>query len=126
MGGSIMTEIAALLDFFSRVVPAYPSDNVPDDVAYPYVTVEPRFGAWGDGDVPVQLNLWERTTSDALVNGHVREFAALIGYGGAPVACDTGWLWVKRGSPFAVPVTDPDDDAIKRRLLNIVIEFITD
>lgn len=120
-----MTEFAALLNFFGEVVPAYPSDNVPDDVTYPYVTIEPRIGAWGDGEIPLQAQLWERTTSEAQVNAHVRAIGEAIGYGGAPVPCDGGWLWVKRGTPFVVPVTVEDDDAIKRRLININVEYNT-
>lgn len=121
-----MTEIAALLDFFGDITTAYPSDNVPDNPTYPYVTVEPRIGYFNDGQVPVQLNLWHRTESDAAINAIARNIGDAIGYGGTTVACDNGWIWIMRGTPFIVPVTVTDDDAIKRRLINVSIDFITD
>jgi len=120
-----MTEIATLLAYFGKFATAYPSDNVPTDAEYPYITVEPRLAFFGDGDVPIQLNLWARTDSDAAVNKIVRAIGEDIGYGGMPRPCDGGWLWIKRGTPLVVPVTVPDDEAIKRRLINVSVEFMT-
>ncbi len=121
-----MTEIAALRSFFSNVAPIYPHDNVPDGAEYPYFTFEPVFSFFNDGDVPTQIHLWHRTSSDAEINGIARELGRLIGYGGTPVMCDNGWIWIKRGSPFIVPVNTLDDDMLKRRLINVNVEFITD
>jgi len=120
-----MTAQAALLAFFGQFATTYADDNVPDDAAYPYITVETRFGAFDDGDVPLVVNVWHRTDSDKACNDLVRYISASIGYGGAAVTCSDGWLWVKRGTPFAVAFVDPDDDAIKRRRININVEFIT-
>jgi hypothetical protein len=120
-----MTEIAALKSFFDSIVTTYPNDNVPDDAQYPYLTFEPVIGFWEQGAVPVQCQLWHRTESDAAVNKIVRDIAHAIGYGGASVACDGGWLWIKTGSPFAQTIVEHDDDTIKRRLINISVEFMT-
>ena len=121
-----MTDVGALLAFFGQFATAYPSDNVPDNPAYPYVTVEPRSSFFGDGDVPIQVQVWDRTESDAAVNSVVRAIGRGIGYGGTSVTCDAGWLWIKRGNPFVVPVTITGDDAYKRRLINVSVEYITE
>lgn len=118
-----MTEIAAIINYFSNFATCYPSDAVPDDPKYPYLTVEPRIGFFDDGNVPVQVQLWHRTESDADVNAIVRDIGRDIDYGGMPVPCDGGWVWIKRGSPFVVPVTVTDDDSIKRRLINVSLEY---
>ena len=120
-----MTEIAALRSYFAGVAPIFPHDSVPDDVDYPYFTFDPVMGFFNDGDVPMQIQLWHRTASDAEINSIARELGRLIGYGGATVMCDSGWLWIKRGTPFMVPITTPDDDMVKRRLINVRVEFIT-
>jgi hypothetical protein len=121
-----MTEIGAILAFFGEFATAYASDNVPDSPTYPYLTVEPRVGFFDDGEIPVQVQLWHRTESDAEVNEIARQIGRAIGYGGVTLACDTGWVWIKRGTPFVVPVTIETDDAIKRRLINVSIEYITE
>jgi hypothetical protein len=121
-----MTEIAAIMNYFSQFATTYASDNVPTNAQYPYLTVEPRIAFFDDGDVPVQVQLWHRTDSDAAVNKIVRDIGRDIGYGGMPVPCDGGWVWIKKGSPFCVPVTIETDEAIKRRLINVSIEYMTD
>lgn len=121
-----MTEIAAIREFFGQIAPLYPHDNVPDGASYPYLTFDPSFAFFGDGDVHYQLHLWHRTASDASINSVARDIGRLIGYGGTAVMCDSGWVWIKRGAPFVVPVATPDDDMLKRRLINVLIEFITE
>ena len=120
-----MTEIAALKRFLDNVVTSYPTDNVPTNATYPYLTFEPIIGFWEDGALPVQCQLWCRTDSDAAVNKIVRDLAHGIGYGGMPVAVDSGWIWIKKGTPFCVPVTITTDEGIKRRVINLSVEFFT-
>lgn len=120
-----MTEIATILDFFSGVLPTYPNDAVPDDVSYPYATIEPRIGYWDDGDVLVQLQVWCRTTTELEPNAYVRKLAEHVGYGGTALPCDGGWVWIKRGTPWSVVVQSEHDDAVKRRIINLTIEFMT-
>ena len=120
-----MTETAEILAYFNQFATAYPSDNVPDDATYPYITVEPKLGYWGGGDVPIQINLWHRTDNEAAINSIVRDIGNDISYSGVARPCDGGWLWIKRGSPWVVPIVEPTDDAIKRRLINVSVEFMT-
>lgn len=111
------------LETFS--IPVYAAGAVPDDAAMPYITYTAADGAWGDGEVSVQADLWYRTESEAEPNAKVAEIARELGRGGAMVACDGGGFWVKRGAPFAQAV--PDTDAsVKRRYINLSVEFMTE
>jgi hypothetical protein len=119
-----MTDTQALQAFFSEVMTAYAEDNVPDDAAYPFLTYAPTVGGWGDPTGTIQVHIWDRTTSTATMNAHVRALRRHIGYGGRAVVCEDGWLWLKLGQPFDVGGTvDPDDPTLRRRVCNIDIDY---
>lgn len=119
-----MTETQVLHAFFSSILPAYAEDNVPDDVEYPFLTYTPIVGGWGDPTGTIQIHIWDRTTSTAAMNAHVRKLRKAIGYSGAAIGCEDGWLWLRLGNPFDVGGTvDPDDSTIRRRVCNIDIDY---
>ena len=75
---------------------------------------------------PVPVNVWYRTESEAAPNAKVREISNAIGMGGVTLPCDGGMLWVKKGSPWAQAVTvEGEDEKVKRRYVNINIEYLT-
>lgn len=120
-----MTKAAALLAFFSQFgIPAYPSTSVPDDATYPRLTYDPSYSAWDGGEVSITVNLWYYTESEALPNAKAQEISDALGLSGKTIPCDGGMIWLKRGSPFAQPVQDTDNN-VKRRYINISAEFIT-
>ena len=41
------------------------------------------------------------------------------------VKCDGGRIWIKRGQPFAQNMGDESDGLIKRKYLNVTIEYFT-
>jgi hypothetical protein len=45
--------------------------------------------------------------------------------GGKIIKCDGGRIWIKRGQPFAQNMGDESDDLIKRKYLNVTIEYFT-
>jgi hypothetical protein len=122
-----MTPEAAIYTFLSGFsVPAYAAASVPDQAEFPYITYDLVLGEWGQGEVNMPVNVWYRTESEAQPNAKVREIGAAIGLGGTQIPCDGGVLWVKRGSPWAQAVTvDGEDERVKRRLINLSVEFIT-
>lgn len=120
-----MTKGEALYQFFNRFLPAYPTSNVPYDVVFPYLTYEATVDAWDGGEVGLTVNLWYYTESEAIPNAKVQEISESIGMGGTTISCDGGFIWVKRGSPFAQPLTDDTAPGIKRRYLNITAEYLT-
>lgn len=122
-----MTAEAAIYAFLSSFgIPAYAATSVPDQAAFPYIVYDLVIGEWMDVEVNVPVNVYYRTESEAIPNAKVREIASAIGRGGVTVPCDGGMLWIKRGSPWAQATSiEGEDDKVKRRYVNINIEFLT-
>ena len=121
-----MTPEAAVYQFLGSFgIPAYAATSTPSDAEFPYITYDLVLGEWLQSEVNMPVNVWYRTDSEAQPNAKVREISRAIGGGGTLVPCDGGVLWIKRGSPWAQAVrTESGDEKIKRRYLNIDIEYI--
>lgn len=127
-----MTPEAAIYQFLSGFgIPAYASSSVPDQdgpmwEGFPYLTYDLVVGEWGKTEVNMPVNLFDRTSSEKRLNDKVREISQRLGYGGTTVRCDGGMLWLKKGSPWAQAMTiEGEDDMVKRRYININIEYLT-
>lgn len=121
-----MTKEAALQSFFEEFgITAYAASSVPEDTTFPWLTYEPTTGSWEDGEVGLTVNLWYYTTSEATPNAKAREMSETIGYGGTTRECDGGFLWIKRGSPWCQSLSDDTDKNIRRRYINISVEYMT-
>ena len=122
-----MTPEAAIYAFLSSfAIPAYASSSVPDQAAFPYITYDLVLGEWGQPEVNMPVNVWYRTDSEALPNAKVREIGERIGMGGVLLHCDGGYIWLKKGSPWAQAVrVEGEDEKVKRRYVNINIEYMT-
>ena len=120
-----MTKAAALHQFFSRFMPAYASDSVPENAVLPYLTYTPVFSAFEEGEVNLTVNCWFYTESEEVPNAKVEEISKAIGRGGVTLRCDDGFIWLKRGSPFAQRIEEQTDKNLKRRYINIDAEFFT-
>lgn len=127
-----MTPEAAIYAWLNGFgVPAYASSSVPDQTApewggFPYITYDLVLGAWERGEVNMPVNLYDRTTSEAKLNAKVREISDELGIGGTVIPCDGGSLWLKKGSPWSQAMEiEQEDEQVKRRYININIEFLT-
>lgn len=121
-----MTKEAALQKFFSGFgMKAYASAAVPKDRVFPYLTYDLIVDTWEGGEVGLTVNLWFYTDSEAVPNAKVREISEAIGMGGVTLPCDGGFVWVKRGSPWCQSLRDQTDSTIKRRYLNVSVEYLT-
>lgn len=121
-----MTPEATIYTFLSGFnIPAYAATSVPDDAEFPYLTYELATGDFMDGEVSIAVNLWYRGDSEAEPNTKAREIAECITSGGKIIAFDGGAVWIKKGSPFCQSMGDTADDKIKRRFINLIVEFIT-
>lgn len=122
-----MTKEAALHAFYSSFgLKAYEENAVPtgDDAPdFPYLTYSVSSDSIGT-DVALTASLWYRGTSWVQANAKAEEISRAIG-GGVFIRCDGGKIWIKRASPFAQSMGDPEDNMIKRKLLNITAEFLT-
>lgn len=120
------TKAAAVHSFLSGFgIPAYAASSVPDDAVYPYLTYNLVDGAWGDTELAMQVDIWYYGDGEAAPNTKVQEISHAIGLSGVLLRCDAGCIWVKRGSPFAQAVTESTDDKMKRRYVNIDLEYFT-
>ena len=122
------TQAAAIYNFLSGFgIPAYAASSVPVDAAFPYLTYSLVTGGWEEYEQSMSIDLWYRTESEAQPNAKAEEIRKKIGIGGVILRCDEGAIWLKRGTPWCQSMSDPDDDMIKRRYINLTVEyFVTD
>jgi hypothetical protein len=122
-----MTKEEALYKFFSGFgMDAYPSSVIPDEkeVEFPYISYENAIGFAGDPTIFVTAQIWFRTESEAVPNAVVSRISEYIGRGGVIVPYDEGTIWIKRGTPWCNSLADDGDPSIKRRILNLEIDFM--
>lgn len=123
-----MDRYQTLQSFWSSFgLAAYDENTVPDDamtrnggkyITYNVVT------AYFDEPVPLTASLWFRALSWAGISELAETIGEDIGLGGKIIKYDDGYLWLKRGTPFAQRMSD-DDDTIRRIYLNVEAEFLT-
>lgn len=110
-----------LLAIDENFVPADEADK-PD---FPYITYQTATDSFGQ-EVALAGSLWYRSESWAAANVKAEEIGSYIGRGGIILRCDGGAMWIKRGTPFAQNMGDDSDDQIKRKYLNITVEYLTE
>jgi hypothetical protein len=124
-----MTKEEALDYFMSHLgLAAYQENAVPSGELkpqYPYLTYEVATDSW-DGVLPIAVNLWYRSTSWVAANEMAQAVSDMITRGGITLPCDGGMLWITRGQPFARSMGDGGDDMVKRKVLNLMVEFLTE
>lgn len=105
-------------------VPAYEENTVPDrdEIAYPYITYQAAAAGFGE-PVFITASICDRNTSwinaDRLSDQIERFIRTTL-----PIPYDDGRMWVYIGdTTFSQNMGDPEDDLIKRKILNVVFEF---
>lgn len=122
-----MTKAAAIHSFFSSFgIPAYVATSVPNtrEVEMPYLTYQYIMSGFTGGAVFPTVQLWYKTTSEAIPNAKAEEIYNAIGEGHV-IPCDGGYIKFEHGSPFMVCDTAADDTTIKLRQLNIMMTYYT-
>jgi len=121
-----MTAGQALHNFFSSFgLDAYVDTAVPDDVALPYLTYQNKVSDFLEATADIEVNLWYYTTSEATPNAKAKQIHDAIGMGGKLLSCDDGYIWVKRGTPWCQSLLDDTDKTVKRRYINVSLEYLT-
>lgn len=122
-----MTKEAAIQAFFESFgLNAYPATSVPTGEqapAFPYIT----YNAPTDSDLNrliVTASVYYRDMSWTGVNAKVRQISETIG-DKKIVQCDEGGLIIRKGSPFAQPMSDDADDMVKRKVLTFEFLYAT-
>lgn len=121
-----MTKAAAFNAFLCRIMPSYDAASVPKNVKLPYQTYEYREGTFYDGPVSITVNQWSQsTTGETEANRYVNLLSEEIGMSGTVIPCDGGAIWIKRGSPWSQSIKNEIDPNVKRRYINVTVEFLT-
>ena len=127
-----MTKASALYNFFSSFdIDVYEETLVPkrDETKntpnFPHLTYQLITDSF-DNEVLIPVSLWYRSEASLFaLNSKTEEISQRIGRGGVFLDCDGGKIWIKRGSPFAQTMSDPEDNTIRRKYINITAEFLT-
>lgn len=128
-----MTKEQVLYNFWNSFgIQALEENSVPTDEEekpkFPYITYQVVIDSF-DNQVQLTASLWDRDKNgySALLENSkkVEEISKHIGRGGVFLHCDGGKIWLKRGTPFAQNMGDESDNLIKRKYLNVTVEFLT-
>ena len=104
-------------------VPAYEENSVPDDAQMPYITYSSANAGFGSSTLPA-VSIWTRSPSWASADALSDMIQKELGEGGKLVHYGGGALWFFADNPFSQSMGDPNDDLVKRKLLNIVTQFL--
>ena len=120
-----MTKAAAIYQFWSGFgLTAYEENTVPTDAVFPYITYQLVTDSF-DREITLSASLWYRSESWTAINAKTEEISQKISRGGKIIPYDGGAIWLKRGQPFAQNMGDKSDDLIKRKYLNLSVEYLT-
>lgn len=71
------------------------------------------------------VSLWHRSTSWAAITDKADAIYEVIGYAGNIIKTSEGYIWIKRGQPFAQRMSDTDD-ALRRIVINVEVDFLNE
>lgn len=105
-------------------LPAYDELSVPDNAVLPYITYQVI-----TGDIEQQLfptaSLYYRSSSWATIDAKLAEISAYVEDMDPIPLNDGGYMYVRKGSPWAQRMADETDKDIRRYVLNLAVEFLT-
>lgn len=122
-----MTKEQALNSFWNSFgLPAYDENTIPDDVEMPYITFEVSTGRMEDL-ILLSASLWYRSQSWAEITQKANQIGQAIARMMPPaIALDNGRLYLYQGSPFTRRMAEPSDSGVRRIVLNVQTEFLTE
>lgn len=134
-----MNKVQALAAFWDSFGwNAFDENSVPEEyptgvkLVPPYITYQVATDSLNDYGIALTASLWHKSPDTltkvgwAEVTLKSEEISAAIGRGGKVMPYEGGYLWIKRGSPFAQRMSDPEDDLIRRIVLNIEAEYLSE
>lgn len=118
-----MDKQQAIHSFWSSFgITAYDENSVPDNAELPYITYNVVTGSIGD-TIVMSGSIWNRANSWTYLDNMANTISHYIGHGGVIIPMDNGTIWITRQPSFAQRMSD--DGEVKRTLLQIAAEFIT-
>lgn len=124
-----MTKLQALKAFISGFgLTAYEENSIyyaKSEIQLPYITYNIQFDNYRGGGKPINVTAWYRTETPKPLEEIQTAIAERLGINGTIIPCDGGYIWVKRGVPFAQFLDDPADKLVKRVIINLMVEYNT-
>lgn len=107
-------------------VPAYEEHSVPDTEKdkFPRITYEAATGVF-ESLIPITASIWDRSTSWATVDSISNSIESYVKNMGCPEIDNGRYRVYIDTSNFARKMDDPEDDQIKRIVINVTFEFMT-
>lgn len=119
-----MDKYEALYSFYSGFgIPAYEENSVPDDAKMPYIAYEVITGSYDAENIALSCQIFFKDTSLAAIDRITEKLSGELS-GGKKIPCDTGYIVLYRGSPFAQN-TSTGDKSVKSKYVNITADYIT-
>lgn len=119
-----MTKEQALYEFYNQFLAAYEENTVPSNTAFPYLTYSVSTSDFNGYSVALQRSLWYKDSSWKAINQKTDEISKALSEGGAVLKVDNGFIWIRKGTPFAQSMGD-ENDSIRRKYLNLEADFLT-
>lgn len=129
-----MTKEQALNTFWNNFgLQAFDENTVPEytvvngevvKLTTPYITYQVAISGSFETTQILNASLWYRSTSWQSITEKATEIYNYIGDGGRMIKIDGGYMWIRRSSTFSQRVAD-NDDAIRRILMQIEVDFLT-
>lgn len=118
-----MDKFASLKTYWSGFgLPAYEESTVPETAKMPYITYEVTIGSL-NGIIPLSASIWYRGNSWAPVMQMVTQMEKMID---RQIPIDGGYLKIRKNeNNFAQPMSDPNDNQIRRIWMNVEAEFLS-
>lgn len=119
-----MDKMQALHSFWSSFgIPAYDMYTVPDEAKMPYITYEAADDSFGN-KMDLMANLWYKSNSWAGINSKANVISDRISRGGINIPFDGGAIWIRKSTPWAQRIDEPEDSTVRRLILSITVEFL--
>lgn len=104
-------------------LPAYDANTVPDDAVMPYITYEAASGSL-DGIIPITASLWYRSNRWDQISKKQSEMSKTMN---RQIKIDGGYMKVRKPETNeAQRMDEPNDRLVRRMLLNVEIEFLSE
>lgn len=104
-------------------LPAYDERTVPENVKMPYITYEMSTASL-DEPILLSANLYYSDTGWKAITQKAKQIEAYI-KAMVPIKIDEGRVFISTSAPFSQRLEEPEDHLIRRLLLNIYVEFLT-
>lgn len=121
-----MTKGQAIQKFWESFdLTAYDETTVPDNAKYPYITYSVQTDSIGN-TVMTNASLWYRSYSWKEISEKAEEIAKkIVTMYPSTIDIDDGRIYITKGVPFAQRMREESDDAVRRVILNVNFEFLT-